>query len=178
MVRYIRLLVPVLLGVPSLICAQLALAAGSSPTGISSLIGVQRGSPPTEVSQSFDLPANFAKPGSCAFPIRVQTSGKAGTITLPGNRFIFTSPNLRAVVTNLDDPSKSVTLVITGAQRQSTSPNGDVVTVATGRNLLGDPEAGFVLAIGTFSFIFDSAGNLVQPLTGMGQLIDVCRLID
>jgi hypothetical protein len=38
--------------------------------------------------------------------------------------------------------------------------------------------AGFVLAIGHFSFVFDSNGNLIQPLTGQGQLIDVCGLIN
>jgi hypothetical protein len=165
MVPYSRLLSAVLLGASSLIGVQLAFAAG-------------RGSPPTEVSTSLDLPANFVKPGSCDFPIRVESSGKAGTIMLPGNRFIFTSPGLEAVVTNLDDPSQVVTLRVTGAFHQSTEPNGDVVTVVTGRNLLGDPEAGFVLAIGTFSFIFDSAGNLIQPLTGTGRLINVCELID
>ena len=67
---------------------------------------------------------------------------------------------------------------ITGAFHQSTDQNGNVTTVATGRNLLGDPEAGFVLAIGDFSFVFDSNGNLIQPLTGQGQLIDVCSLIN
>jgi hypothetical protein len=51
------------------------------------------------------------------------------------------------------------------------------VTVVTGRNVLFDPEAGFVLAIGTFSFAFDPAGNLVQPLSGRGRTIDICKLI-
>jgi hypothetical protein len=60
---------------------------------------------------------------------------------------------------------------------QSTQSNGDVVTLATGRNLLGDPVAGFVLSIGNFSFVFDASGNLIQPLMGQGQLINVCKLI-
>lgn len=136
------------------------------------------GSPPTEISFSYDLPENYWAPGACAFPVNLSGSGKAGTIVLPGNRFIFTSPRLRAVVTNLDDPSKTVTLNVPGAFHQTTEQNGDVVTVVTGRNLLGDPEAGFVLAIGTFSYIFDSDNVLIQPLTGTGKLIDVCGLID
>ena len=69
-----------------------------------------------------------------------------------------------------------MTLSVTGAFHQSTQ-DGNVVTVVTGRNLLGDPEAGMVLAIGTFSFVFDANGNLVQPLSGTGRLIDVCPLI-
>ena len=74
--------------------------------------------------------------------------------------------------------TKTVSLVVTGAFHQSTLENGDVVTVVTGRNLLGDPEAGMVLAIGTFSFVFDAGGNLIQPLAGQGKLVDVCDLID
>lgn len=136
------------------------------------------GSPPTEMSWSVDLPANYFKDGACAFPIRVSVSGKTATILLPGNRLIITAPGQHAVVTNLDDPSKTVTLNIPGASHQTTEQNGDVVTVVTGRNLMGDPEAGLVLAIGTFSYIFDSEGTLIQPLTGKGTLRDVCAMIE
>jgi hypothetical protein len=80
-------------------------------------------------------------------------------------------------VTNLSDPSKSVTLSATGAFHQS-NQDGNAVTVVTGRNLLGDPVAGMVLAIGVFSYVFDANGNLVQPLAGTGRLIDVCDLIN
>lgn len=161
----VALLVPVLLGMTTMagmIGGELAFAGGS---------------PPTETGSSDDLPANFFKPGSCDFPIRIETSGLAGTIQLPNDRAIFTSPRLYAVVTNLEDPTKTVTLNVTGAFHQTTEPNGDKVTVVTGRNLLGDPEAGLVLAIGTFSFVVDSDGNLLQPLAGTGTLTDVCGLI-
>jgi len=134
------------------------------------------GTPPIGVSSSVDLPAG-AVFGECAFPVRFEQNGKAGTITLPGGRFIFTSPGLQARLTNLSNQAKSVTLNITGAFHQSTDSTGATVTVVTGRNLLGDPDAGFVLAIGSFSFKFDAAGNLVQPLAGTGQLIKVCPLI-
>jgi hypothetical protein len=53
-----------------------------------------------------------------------------------------------------------VKLNITGTFHQTTEGDGRIVTVITGRSLLGDPEAGFVLAIGNFSFIFDADGNL------------------
>jgi hypothetical protein len=134
------------------------------------------GAPPTDASGSQDIPAG-AVFGECAFPVRLEQSGKMSVITLPGGRFIFTSPGLHARLTNLNAPAKSVTLNITGTFHQSTDSNGDIVTVVTGRNLLGDPDAGFVLAIGSFSFKFDAAGNLVQPLAGTGQLIKVCPLI-
>jgi hypothetical protein len=70
-----------------------------------------------------------------------------------------------------------VTLNVTGAFHQTTTRDGSVVTVTTGRSLLFDPQAGFVLAIGHFSFVFDADQNLIQPLEGQGQLVDACALI-
>ena len=58
-----------------------------------------------------------------------------------------------------------------------TLENGDVVTVATSRSILGDPVAGLVLAIGRFSFVFDASGTLVQPLQGTGRLVDIRELL-
>jgi hypothetical protein len=134
------------------------------------------GTPPIGVSSSQTIPAGGVF-GECAFPVQFQQDGKAKTIGLPGGRFIATSPGLHATLTNLNSPAKSVTLNITGVFHQSTDANGDTLTVVTGRNLLGDPDAGFVLAIGSYSFKFDAAGNLVQPLAGTGQLIKICPLI-
>jgi hypothetical protein len=134
------------------------------------------GRPPIRISSSTVLAAGDVF-GECAFPVRLDSNGKAGTINLPGGRMIFTSPGLHATLTNLNEPTKSVTLNITGTFHQSTDVNGDTVTVVTGRNILGDPDAGFVLAIGSFSFKFDAANNLVQPLAGHGQLTKICPLI-
>jgi len=134
-----------------------------------------RQAPPLPTEGSQDLPAG-AVYGKCDFPIRFASSGKAQELVLPDGRFIYTSPGLTATLTNLST-GKQATLTITGAFHQTTLANGDVVTEATGRNLLGDPEAGFVLAIGDFSYVFDKKGKLVQPLTGEGQLIDICGLL-
>lgn len=137
------------------------------------------GGKPTDVDED---PIDLA-PGAvfdkCDDPIRLSYSGKAKTLQLPGGRFIFTAPKLMATLTNLEseESEKQETVVITGAFHQTTLENGDVVTVATGRNLLGDPEAGFVIAVGNFSYVFDAEGTLVQPLEGEGQLIDVCELL-
>ena len=134
------------------------------------------GGKPTDVSEE---PINL-DPGAvfdnCAFPIRLEYSGKAKTLQLPGERFIFTSPELTATLTNLESGTQE-TVVITGAFHQTTLENGNVVPEATGRNLLGDPRAGFVVAVGNFSYVFDAEGTLDQPLTGDGQLINVCELL-
>ena len=115
-------------------------------------------------------------PGSCEFPFSLELSGKGKTIELPGGRLIMTSPGLNVTVTNLEN-QKQATFNITGALHQSTLENGDVVTVMTGRNFAIDPEAGTVVAVGRFSFVFDAEGDLVQPLSGNGRLIDVCELL-
>jgi len=135
------------------------------------------GGKPTKVDETpIDLDSG-AVFGYCDDPIRLEYSGKAKTLQLPGDRFIFTAPDLTATLTNLDSGEQE-TVVITGAFHQTTLENGDVVTEATGRNLLGDPEAGFVIAVGDFTYAFDAEGNLIQPLEGEGQLIDVCELLD
>jgi hypothetical protein len=134
------------------------------------------GGKPTNVDETpinLDPGAVF---GYCDDPISLVYSGKAKTLQLPGERFIFTSPQLTATLTNVDTGEQEK-VVITGVFHRTTLENGDVVTKVTGRNLLGDPEAGFVIAVGNFSYVFDAEGNLTQPLEGEGRLIDVCEVL-
>jgi hypothetical protein len=107
--------------------------------------------PPQPVDQTIPLPAGVA----CAFPIELVLTGKTKTIALPGGRTIITAPGQNVTVTNQDN-GRSVTLNITGAFHVTTERNGDVVTVATGRNALLDPVAGFVLTEGNVTFAFDA----------------------
>ncbi len=136
-----------------------------------------RGGAPQDAGGSFVLnPGDY--PGTCGFPMLLELSGKSKTIEeLPGERLIIASPDQNVTITNLDNGAQQA-FNITGSIHQRALANGDVETVLTGRNLAIDPEAGTVVAVGRFSFIFDASGNLVQPLTGEGQLIDVCaRLV-
>jgi hypothetical protein len=119
-------------------------------------------------------------PGHCSFPIRLDLSGKGKVITLPDGSAIITSPGLFVTVTNLATPENQTTLNITGTFHETTAANGDVTTRITGRNLLSDPDAGYVLLSGNFSFVFDAKGNLIQSFEdtdGNGQVIDVCELL-
>jgi hypothetical protein len=137
----------------------------------------QNGTPPQNVTSSMDVYPG-APFGSCAFPINISSQGKGKTIVLPKGNIIFTSPGLNATVTNLTDPTKQVNLNITGSFHVSTTSDGTSVFVVTGRNLLTDPFAGVVLAIGNFSFAFDASGNLTQPLTmKAGTLTNLCALL-
>ena len=116
-------------------------------------------------------------PGTCDFPYSLELSGKGKTIELPDGGLILTSPGLDVTITNLDEPENQATFNITGSVHQSTTEDGDVVTVLTGRNFAIDPVVGTTVVIGRFSFVFDAEGNLVQSLTGEGQLIDVCEAL-
>jgi len=158
------------------VVACLVLVVAGSLWGQRSL-AAQVGLPPVDVTGAFDIAANSFGSGVCAFDIRISFSGKAGTIQFPGGRTIITSPKLSATVTNLSDPTKNVTLSITGAFHQSVQ-NGQLIRVLTGRNLVFNPLDGIVLTIGTFTSVFnDPNGNPILPLNGKGQIIDICNLI-
>ncbi len=136
------------------------------------------GGAPEDVSEDPIIVNPGDIPGTCDFPLSLELSGKGKTIVLPDGRLIITSPGLHVTVTNLDN-GEQATFNITGSFHQTTNPEtGEVTTLARGRNLLFDPEAGTVIAIGNFSFVFDAEGTLAQPLEGEGQLIDVCALLE
>lgn len=156
--------------------AVAAFLVAGAIAGFPAQISLAAQSTPVPISGSVVWPANFVASGECSFDIEISFKGKAGQLSLPGGRTLLTSPGLKSTVTNLSNPTKSVTLNVTGAMHQ-TLQNGNIVTIATGRNLLGDPLAGIVLAIGTYSYIFDASGKLVQPLLGTGQLVSICKLI-
>ena len=132
---------------------------------------------PEDVSGTF-TPEEVAEffPGQCSFPIQLELSGKGKVITQPDGRRILTSPGLHVTVTNMDN-GEQATFNITGTLHETTAENGDVTTVVTGRNLLFDPEAGVVLTIGEFTYVFDAEGNLIQAFEGKGQVTDVCALL-
>jgi hypothetical protein len=136
---------------------------GVAPEDVSGTI------PPKDVAKFF--------PGHCSFPIQLELSGKGKVITLPDDRRILTSPGLDVTVTNMDN-GEQATFNITGTLHETTNlETGEVTTVVTGRNLLFDPEAGVVLTIGNFTYVFDAEGDLIQAFEGEGQVIDVCALL-
>jgi hypothetical protein len=157
-------------------CAVAACSDGSSPAepvSVAPLGARAAQNRPTDVDPTpFEIPAGVF----CDFAFRVEPDGKAKAVELPGERMIFLSPGLTWTITNLDNLNQE-TFRIPGAFHVDTLENGDLETVATGRNILGDPVAGLVLAIGRFSFVFDAGGNLIQPLQGTGRLIDLCELL-
>ena len=141
----------------------LAQGNGGAPEDVSGTI------PPKDVAKFF--------PGHCSFPIQLELSGKGKVITLPDGRRNLTSPGLDVTVTNVETGEQAM-FNITGTLHETTNlETGEVTTVVTGRNLLFDPEAGVVLTIGEFTYVFDAEGNLIQAFEGNGQVIDVCELL-
>jgi hypothetical protein len=164
-----------LLRLPLTLTVLVALATSVVPGPLSAQN--PNGTPPAQIT--FSNIVDVGSPlGSCAFPISISGQGGAKTILLRSGNVIATSPNLNATVTNLANPTKQVSLNITGVFHITTESDGTTAYVVTGRNLLTDPIAGVVLAIGNFSFAFDASGNLKQPLTKQGgNLIDICALL-
>jgi hypothetical protein len=150
--------------------ALILLAAASTS------IGLAQSGPPETVDMTFLY--NAGDPTACSFPVQVHVAGKGKAINLPGNRTIITAPGQNVVVTNLDTPTKQVTLNATGVLTVYNQPDGGVVVIGTGRNVATDPAFGLTLVIGKFSFAFSGAGTLIQGLTPQGgQTISVCSLI-
>jgi hypothetical protein len=161
--------------VAAAVMAAIVALAVSAPIVLAQ--GQEQGQGGAPVDAGFTLliePGDY--PGTCDFPVLLEVSGKGKTIELPGEKgLIVTSPGLDATLTANGNQE---TFNITGSVRpQTPSEDGVIETVLKGRNLAIDPEAGFVVAVGNFSFAFDAQGNLVQPLTGEGQLIDVCEAL-
>ena len=76
-------------------------------------------------------------------------------------------------ITNAEDPSKSVTLTITGT---FVSRQGSDVTVARGRSVIVLPGQGPVLIVGRFLFTDTEEGQVLQP-GGAGTITPVCPMI-
>jgi hypothetical protein len=115
-------------------------------------------------------------------PIEISLRGKGKTLDLPGEDFRFLSPGLKATLTNLDDPSNTVDINVTGTITQRVLEDGSVETIYTGHNLVVDPFAddggpGLFLITGHFSTVEDADGNLVQPLEGTGQMLNLLDML-
>jgi hypothetical protein len=154
-------------------------SCGDRPSPVEPASGVAprvsaAGGRPIDATFSFEVDAGVY----CDFAFRIEASEKEKAIALPGGRTLLLFPGAVYTVTNLDNGNQE-TFRIPGSFHVTNLENDDVETVFTGRNIIGlTPDPRFlVLAIGTFSYVFDPQGNLVQPLEGDGQLIDVCELL-
>jgi len=130
--------------------------------------------PPEPFTVEFTTSDQF---GTCdGFDVLAQATGKAKTIETPRGKVIGVSANTVAKATNLVTRA-SVQYSINGTFFSTTDAKGNVTTTATGRNFLTDPDAGVVVTSGTFTFTFDKKGNLIEGLSGTGQIIDVCAAL-
>ena len=111
---------------------------------------------------------------SCGYPVRVDSDGKVKEIPLPGDRLKVLFPGFSTTMTN-PATGKSLSFSSTGSFHIGFPPNGHTTFTYTGRNGYDDPFAGRLLfLIGSFSEEFDENFDVVSPLSGNGQIIDVC----
>jgi hypothetical protein len=112
------------------------------------------------------------------FPISISViRGKVKELAL-GDRSIIIAPGQQATIKNLNDPTKQVTLNITGSFHVTEMPDGSLVFEVNGRNLLwGGTLPTLTLTLGSFTFTLDSEFNETKPLEGHGQRLDVCAMI-
>src|SRR6266853_2485155 len=94
-----------------------------------------RGGPPEPITVTFIIPDTV-----CGFPVQETITGRQGVISLPGGGILVTAPATTAVITNLSDPTKSVTINgFTGPAQITTDQNGNNVLVGLGRGAIFDP---------------------------------------
>jgi hypothetical protein len=157
---------------PPLVLAVCLILAALGPPAAELSHASGNGSPPGGVNYTVILP------GICGFDVQATVTGRQGVISLPSGGFIVTAPATHGTFTNLSDPTKSVTLNITGVFHISFDQNGDTIYVVTGRNAAVDPSFGLLLLVGDFTLVFDPNGNLIQGPTGNGQNTNICQLIN
>ena len=133
------------------------------------------GSPPQPINTTLFVPASV-----CGFPVQETITGRLGVISLPGGSFLVTSPATTAVITNLSDPTKSVTINgFTGPAIITFDQNGNTIVRGLGRGAFSDVVQGvFLFLTGEWNFVLDPNGNIIQGPTGNGQITDVCGLIN
>src|SRR5437899_5500155 len=127
------------------------------------------GSPPGPFTMTFTIPASV-----CGFEVQETITGKLGVISLPGGGFLVTSPATTAVITNLSDPTKSVTINgFTGPAIITFDQNGNTIVRGLGRGAFSDVVQGvFLFLTGEWNFVLDPNGNIIQGPTGNGQITD------
>jgi hypothetical protein len=153
-----------------LLAACLILAALGPPAAELSRAG--NGHPPSPFTQTVTFP------GICGFDVQATITGKEGVINHPGGGMIVTGPATFGTFTNLSDPTKNVTLSMTGVFHISSDQDGNTIVKVTGRGVAEDPSFGLLLLIGEHTLVFDPQGNIISGPTGNGQIINICQLIN
>ena len=166
-----------------ILAACFVLAVLGPPAAELSRASGGRGGPPQHVNVTFVLP------GMCGFDVRVDGLGLFQVISLPRGNVLFAFGGGGSnTFTNLSDPSKSVTFNVTGEGNTYTDENGNTVIQSHGTAQVWGPSIGIWNLTGDWNFLDDPDGNLICPpgatcnqfadyVTGQGQVIDICGLI-
>lgn len=136
--------------------------------------GTAAAAAPEPISGTFTSPC----PG---FDATLTVTGKTATLSLPGDRLKYISPDQKVTITG---PSgETVSYVITGVTHVEVQPDGSYAVTATGPNVILVPKtkehpAGLFLTTGTVSWTLNPNGSERTLFSSQGgQVTDVCELI-
>lgn len=149
-------------------CSDVSAPVASSPVAIRTASTSQAGAP-----QPIDI--DIVIENACAFPVRVEITGKEKVMFRGDGSIFVTSPGSMVTLTNLDTDEQTHQ-VITGSIGVVFQENGDADLEMRGRNLV-ELESGLFVSIGIWTVTFDIAGNEVNPFRGTGQMIDMCAAL-
>jgi hypothetical protein len=143
-------------------------------TGVAE-VSARNGSP-EPVSETIDISSLMQDFYGVEDDFQLTFVGKTKELELPNDRTVILSPGLKVTLTNVDS-NESVTVSAAGSFHEKVLPDGTIVTVATGTNVLFDPVEGLVVATGRFTFSVDEDGEPVQTLEGNGRIEDFIDLL-
>jgi hypothetical protein len=133
---------------------------------------------PAGAAQSPPLPSEgsvtYEAGVTCAFEVRLDFRGKAGTLALPNGTVIFTSPALTVTVTNVAT-GKQVELNVPGPVQLLES--GELVfigpSLVSRSTTFGDDTNTLAYVAGRYTFL---AGR-EPPFSGVGMYTDICAVL-
>jgi hypothetical protein len=130
--------------------------------------------PPTREPTPPPVGTSFAVSGSCSFDVQIDVLvNKEFTATFTSGKQIITG-RLVVRLTNLDNPSKSIVLQISGPGIEDLA-NPSVFNLS-GTSLIFFPGV-LVLTRGPISLTFDESGNVTSFTQTSASSVDLCAVL-
>jgi hypothetical protein len=106
------------------------------------------------------------------FAVHFEGSGKLKDIEKPDGSFIFLAPGFRTTLTNVEEPENQITVGNNAPFHDTFLPNGDILSVVTGKILFWPP---LQLFVGRHTFLIDGeTEEIIRIVSSKGQEIDLC----
>jgi hypothetical protein len=126
------------------------------------------------VREPLPAPPTFTIQGSCPFDVRVDTLVNKEFVTTFASGKVIITGRLVVRVTNVEQPSKSLVLQISGPGIEDNS-NPSVFNLS-GTSLIFFPGT-LLLTRGPISLTFDESGNVVSFSQTSAASVDLCAVL-